>query len=87
MNLELIYILQPSLCHMLNIWHVNVMVFFIFVLQELSIDEPCSCVCMADSFAIVGTDRFYKINFDHPTLTGMLSSSINTNNIHLMPFW
>jgi hypothetical protein len=41
------------------------------VLQELTIDEPCSCVCMADSFAIVGTDRFYKVNLDHPSLTGV----------------
>lgn len=36
------------------------------------IDEPCSCVCLADSFAIVGTDKFYKINLDHPSLTGIL---------------
>jgi len=43
-----------------------------FLFQELPIDEPCSCICLADSFVIVGTDKFYKINLDHPTMTGML---------------
>lgn len=49
--------------HFFVIWYTS---------QELSVDEPCSCVCMADSFVIVGTDRFYKINLDHPSLTGIL---------------
>ncbi|XP_052223336.1 citron Rho-interacting kinase-like isoform X2 [Dreissena polymorpha] len=39
------------------------------VRKELSVDEPCSCVCLVDGFAVVGTDRFYKIALEHPSLT------------------
>ncbi|XP_052800201.1 citron rho-interacting kinase-like isoform X2 [Mya arenaria] len=38
------------------------------VRKELSSMEPCSCVIVVEGFAIVGTDRFYKINLDHPSL-------------------
>ncbi|XP_053375258.1 citron Rho-interacting kinase-like [Mercenaria mercenaria] len=48
------------------------------VRKEITIDEPCSCVCMADSFAIVGTDRFYKVNLDHPSLTEFVDKKDNS---------
>ncbi|KAL4223686.1 hypothetical protein ACF0H5_017154 [Mactra antiquata] len=46
--------------------------------KELSVDEPCSCLCMADSFVIVGTDRFYKINLDHPSLSEFVDKKDNS---------
>lgn len=48
------------------------------VRKELSICEPCSCVCMSDSSFIVGTDRFYKINLDHPSLTEFVDKKDNS---------
>lgn len=42
----------------------------LFVVQELKIQEPCSCICLADDFAIVGTEKFYKFSLEHPSLTG-----------------
>ncbi|XP_055861655.1 citron Rho-interacting kinase-like isoform X2 [Biomphalaria glabrata] len=38
------------------------------VRKEFPSSEPCSCVCIADNYAIVGTERFYKINLEHPSL-------------------
>lgn len=38
------------------------------VRKEFPCSEPCSCVCIADNYAIVGTERFYKINLEHPSL-------------------
>ncbi|XP_041348111.1 citron Rho-interacting kinase-like isoform X2 [Gigantopelta aegis] len=36
--------------------------------KELMMDEPCSCVCIAENMAIVGAEKFYKISLEHPTL-------------------
>ena len=33
-------------------------------------NQPCSCICMAQGFAIVGTERFYKVSLEHPSLIG-----------------
>ncbi|CAG5116713.1 unnamed protein product, partial [Candidula unifasciata] len=38
------------------------------VRKEFPSSEPCSCVCIAENYAIVGTERFYKINLEHPSL-------------------
>ncbi|KAK3787038.1 hypothetical protein RRG08_037316 [Elysia crispata] len=38
------------------------------VRKEFPSSEPCSCVCIADNCAIVGTERFYRINLEHPSL-------------------
>ncbi|CAI9717546.1 citron rho-interacting kinase-like isoform X1 [Octopus vulgaris] len=39
-----------------------------------TIAEPCSCVCVADKFAIVGTDQFMCIDFENPSLKEYLDS-------------
>ncbi|KAK7479958.1 hypothetical protein BaRGS_00028785 [Batillaria attramentaria] len=31
-------------------------------------DKPCSCMCIAEGFAIVGTERFYRISLEHPSM-------------------
>ncbi|XP_067649660.1 citron Rho-interacting kinase-like isoform X2 [Haliotis asinina] len=36
--------------------------------KEFDSYEPCSCVCIADSYALVGTEKFYKISLDHPSM-------------------
>ncbi|XP_076434884.1 uncharacterized protein LOC143274829 [Babylonia areolata] len=36
--------------------------------KEMPSSQPCSCICMAESFAIVGTERFYRISLEHPSL-------------------
>ena len=41
-----------------------------FILKEFMTNEPCSCVCLASDFAVVGTDKFYRISLDHPNITG-----------------
>ncbi|XP_012946733.1 citron Rho-interacting kinase isoform X2 [Aplysia californica] len=38
------------------------------VRKEFPSSEPCSCVCIAENYAIVGTERFYKINLEHPSM-------------------
>jgi hypothetical protein len=36
--------------------------------------EPCSCVCLANDFAVIGTDKFYRLTLEHPNITGMFIS-------------
>ncbi|XP_025090318.1 citron Rho-interacting kinase-like isoform X2 [Pomacea canaliculata] len=36
--------------------------------KEMASSQPCSCVCIADSFALVGTERFYRISLEHPSM-------------------
>ncbi|XP_070205430.1 citron Rho-interacting kinase-like isoform X3 [Littorina saxatilis] len=38
------------------------------VRKEMLSNQPCSCMTIAESFAIVGTDRFYRISLEHPSL-------------------
>jgi len=38
------------------------------VRKEFPSSEPCSCVCIAENYAIVGTERFYKISLEHPSM-------------------
>lgn len=39
-----------------------------------SLVEPCSCVCIAESFVIIGTNRFQYIDFEHPMLKDYVDS-------------
>ncbi|XP_050410841.1 citron rho-interacting kinase [Patella vulgata] len=34
--------------------------------KEFSSSEPCSCVCITENMALVGTEKFYSINMEHP---------------------
>ncbi|XP_048252316.1 citron Rho-interacting kinase-like [Haliotis rufescens] len=36
--------------------------------KEFDSYEPCSCVCIAESYALVGTEKFYRISLDHPSM-------------------
>ncbi|XP_056008615.1 citron Rho-interacting kinase-like isoform X2 [Ostrea edulis] len=46
--------------------------------KELKIQEPCSCICLADDFAIVGTEKFYKFSLEHPSLTEFVDKKDNS---------
>ncbi|XP_062613550.1 citron Rho-interacting kinase-like, partial [Saccostrea cucullata] len=46
--------------------------------KELKTQEPCSCICLADDFAIVGTEKFYKFTLDHPSLTEFVDKRDNS---------
>ncbi|XP_059174272.1 citron rho-interacting kinase-like isoform X2 [Physella acuta] len=48
------------------------------VRKEFPSSEPCSCVCLADNYAIVGTERFYKINIEHPSLLDFVDRQDNS---------
>ncbi|KAK3596286.1 hypothetical protein CHS0354_030661 [Potamilus streckersoni] len=48
------------------------------VRKELSTSEPCSCICIADNFALVGTDKFYQISLEHPALIEFVDKRDNS---------
>ncbi|KAL3857416.1 hypothetical protein ACJMK2_012090 [Sinanodonta woodiana] len=48
------------------------------VRKELSTSEPCSCICIAENFALVGTDKFYQINLEHPALLEFVDKRDNS---------
>ncbi|ESO96305.1 hypothetical protein LOTGIDRAFT_176608, partial [Lottia gigantea] len=35
--------------------------------KEFPSTEPCSCVCITEYTALVGTEKFYSINMEHPS--------------------
>ncbi|XP_060064915.1 citron Rho-interacting kinase-like [Ylistrum balloti] len=48
------------------------------VRKELMTSEPCSCMCISNDFVIVGTDKFYRIDLEHPTLTEFVDKKDNS---------
>ncbi|XP_013411318.1 citron Rho-interacting kinase [Lingula anatina] len=42
---------------------------------EFSTADPCSCICVTSSFAIIGTDKFYKLSFDNNKITEYLDKT------------
>nr|XP_034339330.1 citron Rho-interacting kinase-like isoform X2 [Crassostrea gigas] len=46
--------------------------------KELKTQEPCSCICLAEDFAIVGTEKFYKFNLEHPSLIEFVDKRDNS---------
>ncbi|CAC5384644.1 CIT [Mytilus coruscus] len=46
--------------------------------KEFMTNEPCSCVCLSSDFAIVGTDKFYRLSLDHPSITDFVDKRDNS---------
>ncbi|XP_071155729.1 citron rho-interacting kinase-like [Mytilus edulis] len=46
--------------------------------KEFMTNEPCSCVCLSHEFAIVGTDKFYRLSLDHPNITDFVDKRDNS---------
>ncbi|CAG2238071.1 CIT [Mytilus edulis] len=46
--------------------------------KEFMTNEPCSCVCLSNEFAIVGTDKFYRLSLDHPNITDFVDKRDNS---------
>ncbi|XP_052093573.1 LOW QUALITY PROTEIN: citron Rho-interacting kinase-like [Mytilus californianus] len=46
--------------------------------KEFMTNEPCSCVCLSSEFAIVGTDKFYRLSLDHPSITDFVDKRDNS---------
>ncbi|XP_078336278.1 citron Rho-interacting kinase-like isoform X2 [Crassostrea virginica] len=46
--------------------------------KELKTQEPCSCICLAEDFAIVGTEKFYKFSLEHPSLIEFVDKRDNS---------
>ncbi|XP_033747318.1 citron Rho-interacting kinase-like isoform X2 [Pecten maximus] len=48
------------------------------VRKELMTSEPCSCMCISQDFVIVGTDKFYRIDLEHPAMTEFVDKKDNS---------
>ncbi|KAK3084551.1 hypothetical protein FSP39_015212 [Pinctada imbricata] len=48
------------------------------VRKEFMTTEPCSCLCVTEEFALVGTDKFYKITLDHHTMAEFVDKKDNS---------
>ncbi|XP_076092156.1 citron Rho-interacting kinase-like isoform X2 [Mytilus galloprovincialis] len=46
--------------------------------KEFMTNEPCSCVCLSHEFAIVGTDKFYRLSLDHSNITDFVDKRDNS---------
>ncbi|OWF44281.1 Citron Rho-interacting kinase [Mizuhopecten yessoensis] len=48
------------------------------VRKELMTSAPCSCMCITNDFVIVGTDKFYRIDLEHPAMTEFVDKKDNS---------